>query len=74
MKRMPVTSATLTSVGYNPDTLTLELEFIDGEVYRYSKVPPSVYLDLMNAKSKGLFFNTRVKGVYEYEKMTKYFG
>lgn len=74
MNRVPVTSHTLKAVGYNPETLTLELEFINNDLYKYFKVPASVYLELMNANSKGSFFNTRIRDMYDYEKVTKYFS
>jgi hypothetical protein len=56
MKRLPVESSTLISVGYDKASATLELEFRDG-VYQYFGVPADVYNGLMNADSKGSYFN-----------------
>src|SRR2546425_1020108 len=40
MKRQPVTSSVIASVGYKPDTMMLEIEFRStGFVYRYVDVP-----------------------------------
>ena len=43
MIRQPVTSSNLRTVGYDPITRTLEIEFQDGAVYQYDGVPPDVH-------------------------------
>lgn len=35
MNRTPVSSTNLSAVGYDPDTQTLEIEFLNGGLYRY---------------------------------------
>lgn len=47
MKRQSVSSSNLRSVGYDPETKTLEVEFQNGSVYQYFNVPPQVYKGLM---------------------------
>jgi hypothetical protein len=64
MERQPVTSSNLRSVGYDPDSRTLEIEFQTGRVWRYAGVPPSVYSTLMAADSKGSYFNSLIRDVY----------
>lgn len=64
MRRRPVESSTLTSVGYSNATLTLELQFTSGKVYQYFAVPSAVHEQLMKAESKGSFFNASIKDVY----------
>jgi hypothetical protein len=61
MQRMPVESSNLTSVGYDPSSATLEIEFHGSGVYQYFGVPPEVYDGLMNAGSKGSYFNRFIK-------------
>lgn len=61
MKRRPVTSSTVISVGYDPATKILELEFVSGSIYRYFDVPQSIYKSFMAADSKGTFVNDHVK-------------
>jgi hypothetical protein len=61
MDRMPITSFHLRSVGYDADTNTLEVEFRDGGLSRYSGVPASVHVYLMASASPGGYFNTHVK-------------
>jgi len=61
MKREPVESSNLASVGYDESSSTLEIEFRHGSIYQYFGVPLSVYQGLMNASSKGQYFDQRVK-------------
>jgi hypothetical protein len=64
MQRQPVTSSNLRSVGYDPDSRTLEIEFQTGRVWRYANVPPSVYSTLMAADSKGSYFNSCIRDAF----------
>ncbi len=66
MRRTPVTSTTLRSVGYNEKDKILQLEFTSGEVYEYDKVPISTYKKLMKAGSLGRFFNDEIKDIYTF--------
>lgn len=61
MDRALVTSSELASVGYNPTSQTLEVEFKNGGVYEYHGVPATVHSALMNAPSHGKYFNQYVK-------------
>ncbi len=61
MDRIPVSSSNLASVGYDPLTTTLEVEFLNGRIYQYSGIPMEVYVGLMNAPSKGSFFHHHVR-------------
>ncbi|HEX8087765.1 MAG TPA: KTSC domain-containing protein [Blastocatellia bacterium] len=61
MNRIRVSSSNLASVGYDYDTQTLEIEFKGGSIYRYPNVPESIYAGLMNAGSKGGYFNSHIK-------------
>ena len=70
MEREPVQSSNLWSVGYDPDSQTLEIEFKGGHVYQYFGVPESLYFDLMNAGSKGSFFHHHIREAgYPYTKI-----
>ena len=69
MDRIRVTSTSIISVGYDPDTKTLELEFVNGNTYQYFDVSRSIYEALMAADSKGAFVNTRVKDHYRYSQV-----
>ena len=66
MNRTPVTSSSVASIGYDPNTMTLEVEFSDGSVYQYFDVPEPVYQDLMSASSVGTYLNRNIKANYRY--------
>ncbi len=61
MERMPVQSSNLSSVGYDAETLTLEIEFHRSGIYQYFGVSPEIYEGLINASSKGTYFNQVIK-------------
>jgi hypothetical protein len=69
MKRIPVTSSMITSIGY--ENGILEVEFItNGSIYQYFGVPESVYNSLMAASSHGQYFDANIKkGGYSYIKI-----
>lgn len=61
VQRISVVSSNLASVGYELHSRTLEVQFKNGGIYRYSGVPESVYRGLMNASSKGGYLDAFVK-------------
>jgi len=69
MDRIPVVSSNLRSVGYIQEAGVLEIEFHSGSVYQYQNVPPTVYNDLMTARSKGSFHNAYVKNCYRFRRI-----
>jgi hypothetical protein len=70
MERISVQSSNLASVGYDLESATLEVEFVNGRIYQYFGVPDSVHHDLMNAPSKGRFFDQFVKkGGYSWSRI-----
>lgn len=68
MERKSVSSSNLSSIGYDVNTNTLEVEFNSGAIYRYFDVPENVYSDLLNAGSHGSFFSHNIKNIYSFEK------
>jgi len=69
MERTPVTSRSLCSVGYDPESSTLDIEFNSGKVYRYSGVPAEEHQSLMSASSHGTYFNANIRDRYPYVKL-----
>ena len=67
MKRKPVTSSNIKTVGYDNKNQVLEVEFNSGKIYHYYTVPESVYNEMMAAESIGKFHVSRIKGVYNYQ-------
>ena len=64
MQRQPVESSNLRSVGYDPATRTLEVEFRNGTVYQYSGVEQEDFDRFMASSSKGKFLNESIKGKF----------
>lgn len=65
MHRTPVRSSVIASIGYSPEDRILEIEFHTGRLYHYLDVPPQQYALLMEAESKGRYFNTSIRDQYE---------
>ena len=64
MERKPVSSSNLASVGYDPASETLEVEFQTAGVYQYLNVPEFMWERLMQADSVGRFFNLEIRNAY----------
>lgn len=61
MERAAVSSQSIVSVGYEPKTATLEIEFQGGRVYQYRHVPIAAYRLLLQAPSIGDYVNRVIK-------------
>ncbi|MFU0507489.1 KTSC domain-containing protein [Pseudaminobacter sp. NGMCC 1.201702] len=64
MDREPVSSSNLASVGYDPASEILEIEFNNGRVYQYYNFPQFMHERMMEAPSIGSFFNAEIKNAY----------
>jgi hypothetical protein len=62
--RQRVESTAIAAVGYSKRRHVLEIEFVNGAIYRYVDVPPTVHRDLMSAESKARFYDSNIKGHY----------
>lgn len=62
--RQPVQSTAIAKVGYSKRRHILEIEFVNGAVYRYFDVPLSVYHDLTSADSKARFYDSQIRKHY----------
>jgi hypothetical protein len=69
VEREPVSSSSLVSVGYNPESETLEVEFKNSGIYEYYNVPQFMHERLMQAGSIGTFFNAEIKNSYACSKV-----
>ena len=67
--RRRVASTNLHSVGYDERRETLEVQFLNGRVYQYYGVPASIHEQLMQAASKGQFFNAHIKRSYPFSRV-----
>jgi hypothetical protein len=66
MEKLIVNSRLLYVVGYDAKKGDLEITFRDGRACLYLAVPATVYLALMNAESKGDYFNQEIKDRYVF--------
>lgn len=66
MTRIKVNSDTLLSVGYEPDSELLELEFPGKAVYEYHKVHPVIYMGLMHTEAKEDYFDKHIRDKFRY--------
>jgi hypothetical protein len=69
MIRDSVSSTNTASIGYDPTSETLEVEFTNGSIYQYFNVPAGLHEQLMAAPSKGQFLNFYIKNAYPYSRV-----
>lgn len=69
MNRIGVRSSNVSSVGYDPATSTLEVEFHGGRIYQYANVPERHFSALTSGVgSVGSYFNRYVKNSYPFRR------
>jgi hypothetical protein len=64
IKRVPVESTALATVGYSKRLRALEIEFRNGAIYRYLDVAPEVYDVFLQARSKARFYDHNIRHKY----------
>lgn len=64
IKRFPVESTALATVGYSKRLRALEIEFRNGAIYRYFDVAPDVYDAFLQAHSKARFYDENIRHKY----------
>jgi hypothetical protein len=69
MERYSVFSSNITSIGYDPETSTLEVEFNSGSVYQYFNVPQGIYDAFMAAPSKGQFLASQIRDRFPFARV-----
>jgi hypothetical protein len=62
--RQSVQSSAIAKVGYSKRRHILEIEFVNGAVYRYFDITLSVHRDLMSAESKARFYDSKIRKHY----------
>jgi hypothetical protein len=63
-----LSSSSLSCIAYAADLRLLRIEFASGEIYYYSGVPEATYAHLVQAESKGQYFNKMIRNRFPYEK------
>ena len=69
MNRIRVHSSNIHSVGYDPESRLLEIEFVTGGIYQYAGVPEEEWRGLMQASSHGSYFQHNIKDRYAFKRI-----
>jgi hypothetical protein len=67
MELHEVTSSVLSAIGYDRERRVLEVRFRTGRVYHYFEVPQKMVKQLLDARSKGRFFNVAIRPYFRCE-------
>jgi len=62
--RQQVQSTAIAAVGYSKRRHILEIEFVNGAIYRYFDVPRAVHRELMSSESKARFYDSNIRRRY----------
>ena len=62
-------SSVIARYEYHVQSAVLRVVFVSGMVYDYKDVPESVYQAMKKSKSKGIFLNQHIKGVYDFSRV-----
>ncbi len=71
MKRTPVESSMMRSVGYDPLMSILEIEFTSNHVYQYGEISEETYRELLAADLMGQYFHAYILDQYPYIKLRR---
>lgn len=71
MTSLSVESALIASVSYDPDRTLLDLEFRDGSRYRFFTVPALCFQQLLQATSKGAYFNRNIRNRFRFQQIAE---
>jgi hypothetical protein len=66
MNIIDVESSTVAALSYDEARGILQLEFRSRAIYRYFGVPAAVHQALLQAPSKGQYFNRVIRGHFPY--------
>jgi len=64
MDMIRVSSSAIVSVGYEPATMKMKIQFVQGPAYDYCGVPEAVFNGLLRASSKGSYYNDHIRDRY----------
>jgi hypothetical protein len=65
----PIESKLLAAAAYVAPRRILYLRFQTGEIYRYFTFPADLYLELLEAESKGRYFLSHIRNRFPYQKL-----
>jgi hypothetical protein len=62
-------SSVIADFEYEPELARFTVTFTTGRVYEYFMVPPDVAASFQDARSKGTFFNTKIRDRYAFREV-----
>jgi hypothetical protein len=69
IRREPIESRSIASIGFHQELGVLEIEFRSGALYRYFAVPPSIFEGMHKAESKGRYFSQKIRGQFDFHRL-----
>jgi hypothetical protein len=64
MDMIRVASRAIAAVGYDPASGRMKIRFVHGDVYDFCGVPAHVFEGLLDAPSKGRYYNEHIRDRY----------
>jgi hypothetical protein len=64
-----VSSSNIAELGYDQESQTVYVRFLNGSLYIYKGVPEYEFDNLFNAPSLGSYLHRNFKNVYPYERI-----
>lgn len=61
MQLIPITSSNLAQIGYDSDTMLMQIMFKNGSLYSYANVEPDTYNEMMTSDDPGRYFAEIIK-------------
>ena len=65
MDMLRVNSSAISAVGYDPRSMRMKIRFVQGDTYDFCGVPEHVFIGLLNARSKGNYYNDNIRDRYQ---------
>jgi hypothetical protein len=69
MIRQPLASSSLASVGFDPESRVLEVQFKNGGLYQYLGVAAREFSGLLSAESHGHYFAQHIRRRYRFRRL-----
>lgn len=63
------TSSSLQDILYDHELALLDVVFRNGDVYRYFNVPARIHQQLLEAESKGRFYNFQIRNHFSFARI-----
>jgi hypothetical protein len=65
MDMIPVISSAIKAIGYDSHQRWMKIQFAQGDTYDFCNVPEYIFNGLLNARSKGGYYNDHIRDKYD---------